>query len=209
MGTRYTREGLAGAVAGARRVSEVITALGGEVTDGSRAYAWRLIRAWGIDATHLEREGMRHTEERLRKAVAASVSINETVRCLGIDPVGGNQAHIGRRIARLGIPTTHFTVSGRRSRRSAGRDLLVLDSPDRGRRPPGRLRTALLAAGVPEECGMCGVGPVWCGKALRLEVDHVSGDWWDNRPENLRLLCPNCHATTDTYRGRKRAAVAR
>ncbi|MFE7013123.1 HNH endonuclease [Streptomyces sp. NPDC057651] len=45
------------------------------------------------------------------------------------------------------------------------------------------------------------------GKPLRLEVDHLSGDWWDNRAENLRLLCPNCHAVTDTYRGRKKGSA--
>ncbi|MER5832314.1 HNH endonuclease [Streptomyces sp. NPDC002130] len=55
---------------------------------------------------------------------------------------------------------------------------------------------------------MCGTGPWWNGKPLRLEVDHVSGDWWDNRPGNLQLLCPNCHAVTDTYRGRRRRVVS-
>ena len=39
---------------------------------------------------------------------------------------------------------------------------------------------------------------------MTLEVDHVNGDWSDNRPGNVRLLCPNCHATTDTYCGRNK-----
>ncbi len=55
---------------------------------------------------------------------------------------------------------------------------------------------------------MCGTGPERNGLPLRLEVDHVNGDWWDNRRENLQLLCPNCHAVTDTYRGRRRRARA-
>lgn len=51
--------------------------------------------------------------------------------------------------------------------------------------------------------------PIWNGDKLVLELDHVNGDNKDNRIENLRFLCPNCHSQTDTYKGKnKRKGVA-
>ncbi|WP_392676179.1 HNH endonuclease [Streptomyces sp. LN785] len=82
----------------------------------------------------------------------------------------------------------------------------MLCSPQEGRISGARLRRELLRIGVAECCTECGTGIRWNDRPLRLEVDHKNGNWWDNRPENLRFLCPNCHSVTDTYRGRKRRA---
>ena len=43
----------------------------------------------------------------------------------------------------------------------------------------------------------------WDGKPLVLHLDHINGDHSDNRIENLRILCPNCHSQTLTYCGKK------
>ena len=58
------------------------------------------------------------------------------------------------------------------------------------------------------ECAFCGFdGEGWEGK-IALELDHINGDNTDNRIENLRYLCPNCHASTETYRGRNKKIKA-
>jgi len=64
----------------------------------------------------------------------------------------------------------------------------------------------MVASGVPEQCAVCGCDGTWLGKALRLVVDHISGDWLDNRLENVRFLCPNCHAQTATWCRRRKPA---
>ncbi|MER5949235.1 HNH endonuclease [Streptomyces sp. NPDC001904] len=158
-----------------------------------------------IDVSHFRHGAVRHTEEVLRAAVAESRSIRDVVRRLGISNVGGNQAHVGRRIAALGIDTSHFTQREPRPRGTLT-DPLTLRTPDDGRIPGTRLRRELLRRGVPELCGMCRRSR-WRENPIPLEVDHISGEWWDNRPHNLRFLCPNCHAVTDTYRGRKRRSA--
>lgn len=64
--------------------------------------------------------------------------------------------------------------------------------------------------GADERCTGCGAAGTWQGHPLPLEVDHIDGNWRNNRVENLRMLCPNCHSTTDSYRGRnKRSQVDR
>lgn len=52
------------------------------------------------------------------------------------------------------------------------------------------------------ECEECGISE-WNGEHLTLELEHVNGNRRDNRLENLKLLCPNCHSQTSTWRKKK------
>ncbi|GLW14271.1 hypothetical protein Stsp01_10140 [Streptomyces sp. NBRC 13847] len=204
MANVYTRERLVEAARASASYDEAVRWFGSAPTPGRRQYVRARMRDAGVDTTHFVPTGVRHTEAGLRALVARSHSVAEVVRRLGINPVGGNQAHIGRRIAELGIDTSHFTAVPRQRPTTGTRRRLVLGSPADGRLPGERLRRELLRQGVPERCAHCGTAAHWNGRPLRLEVDHINGRWWDNRPGNLRLLCPNCHAVTDTYRGRAR-----
>ena len=55
--------------------------------------------------------------------------------------------------------------------------------------------------GVVGVCANCGISE-WMGQRICLEVDHIDGNPRHNAVKNLRLLCPNCHSITDTWRGR-------
>lgn len=54
---------------------------------------------------------------------------------------------------------------------------------------------------IPYRCAICGCVE-WQGRTLSLELDHINGINNDNRIENLRFLCPNCHSQTTTYGSR-------
>jgi Zn finger protein HypA/HybF involved in hydrogenase expression len=55
------------------------------------------------------------------------------------------------------------------------------------------------------KCVRCGIAD-WLGESIVLQLDHIDGDASNNKPTNLRLLCPNCHCQTETWGGRNRGS---
>jgi len=53
------------------------------------------------------------------------------------------------------------------------------------------------------KCEICAIDS-WQNKPIVLECDHIDGSHLNNKPENLRLVCPNCHSQTDTYRNKNK-----
>jgi hypothetical protein len=73
---------------------------------------------------------------------------------------------------------------------------------------PEFLRRALIETGVPYRCALCDLSNIWQELPLTLHVDHISGDFHDNRIENVRFLCPNCHAQTPNFAGKHKGNYA-
>lgn len=152
----------------------------------------------------------KYTEEILRDAVAQSTSVAGVLRYLGLNQAGGTHAHISRMIKKFGIDTAHFVrhQNGSTGRRLHAPDILVRIPYGSRRTNPPLLRRALGEIGRAYQCAICGNQGEWCGRPLRLEVDHIDGDYHNNLAENLRYLCPNCHTQTDNFSGRSRGKYA-
>lgn len=146
------------------------------------------------------------TEEQLREAVRASFSIREALSKIGLKPAGGNYKQFNNYIQEYNIDISHFTGqgwnSGSRFRPITPAKNLVEILVENSNYQSSKLRQRLINEKIFEhKCSRC-KNIEWQGQNIPLELDHINGINNDNRLENLRLLCPNCHALTDTYRGK-------
>lgn len=146
------------------------------------------------------------TNSQLRTAVADSTSIRQVLKKLGLVPAGGNYDQVKKYIKEQGVDIKHFRGKGwSRGLRNIGtpripmKEILVKNSSFQSFKLKKRLFKEGLKKPRCEECG-------WAKRSvdgrLPLELDHINGDRHDNRLENLRILCPNCHSLQLTHRGK-------
>lgn len=143
----------------------------------------------------------------LQPIVAASLSYAEVLRRLGLKQTGGSQTNIKRLVQQYGISTEHFLGKVRNQgdahRGGPGKatadEIFVIRDPLAQPEKPYKLRRAMIEIGIPFRCALCGLEAVWNGQPLMLTIDHINGQRNDNRRENLRFLCPNCHSQTPTF----------
>jgi len=67
-----------------------------------------------------------------------------------------------------------------------------------------KLKKRLIREGIKQNvCEICGIDS-WNDKPLTMQLDHIDGNPHNHVLDNLRLVCPNCHAQTDTYCGKNK-----
>lgn len=138
--------------------------------------------------------------------VVSSFSIADILKKIGMRPSGGNYATVKGRIKLFNIDISHFKGQGwSRGTKMVPfiksrpmNDILKKDIKYNS----DRLKRRLISSGYKiHKCEVCNKIK-WMGKKINLELHHKNGDRYDQRINNLQLICPNCHSYTDNYRGK-------
>lgn len=149
----------------------------------------------------------RYTKELLQPIVESSTSVAEVLRKLGLKQAGGTQRLINSKIRSLSLDTSHFTGSTWAKGKKFGpkpkvsNEELFVENCSYAFNGP-RVTKRLIRLGWEHKCSTCSLTE-WLSKPIALHVDHINGINNDNRLENLRFLCPNCHQQTPTWGNKK------
>jgi len=131
-----------------------------------------------------------YTDQQIIDAVKASFSISQVLKKLNLKQAGGNYANIQKNIQRLSLDTSHFTG------KAWNKDQQLKDWSDYSK--VSNLKPHLIKKRS-HKCEQCQLSE-WLSEPIKLEVHHIDGDRTNNIETNLQLLCPNCHAMTDSWR---------
>jgi len=144
------------------------------------------------------------SDDEFKKVISESISIRQVLIKFGFAPRGGNYQTIKNRINKLNISTKHFLGMGANKGQNFGPKRPLNDYlSNKYSITSTSLKKRLISEGLfKNECSNC-KNTTWLDNSIPLEIDHIDGNHYNNNLNNLRLLCPNCHSLTPTFRRRK------
>lgn len=139
-------------------------------------------------------------KELLKHLVETSQSYSEILRKQGKAISGASVKVLKQLLADYAIECNFNTHSVQSKEKKSLSEILVQNSTYQS----AKLKNRLIKEGIKQDiCETCGCSNNWNGKPLVLQLDHINGDHSDNRLENLRILCPNCHSQTETFSNKR------
>lgn len=146
-------------------------------------------------------EQWQHNEELLKSCIKDSSTYAQILRKIGIRDSGCNYRSLRRALKRFKIEFSPNNIYRQSSKKIELSEILVEHSTYTNTK---KLKRRLIKEGhLEEKCYNCNLRE-WLSKSIPLQLEHKNGRRTDCRPENLTLLCPNCHAQTETYCGKNK-----
>lgn len=150
--------------------------------------------------------------DKLQALFNESSTWTEVINKLGFSRITSNRLTLLKRIERDSIDLTLFEVNCKNNDAKNLKKLRVVNSMPLNQIliknsafKGSNLKKRVIDSGLlKEQCSKCEMGPEWQGEYISLQLDHINGDHKDNRIENLRILCPNCHSQTKTWGSRNK-----
>lgn len=149
---------------------------------------------------------LKYTLEQLKQAIKESVNYRQTLEKLNVIPAGGNYQILKKAIKHFNLDTSHFTGQAWNKNKTIGPKRPIEEYLNNKQTIQSfKLKNRLLKENIFKPvCSNCNLD-TWLGLPIPLELDHIDGVHLNNSLDNLRLLCPNCHAQTPTYRGKNKS----
>jgi Zn finger protein HypA/HybF involved in hydrogenase expression len=140
-----------------------------------------------------------------------SSSVAEVIEKIGLDPYNGNHKTLNQRIKEEGFDLSKLKDNRTIKNKQVGiKNRFPLNNilTENSTYNRSQLKRRLVEDNLLDyKCSSCGITDMWNNKKLSLQLDHINGINNDNRLNNLRFLCPNCHSQTETYCGKHRKKV--
>lgn len=148
------------------------------------------------------------TDDKFVEAIEKCYSVAGVLKYLNLCATGANYKAFYKRVSDMGLDTSHFTgqahLKGKSHNWSEKKNMEDILNNTISYDCTNHLRLRLIKEGYKEhKCEICG-RKEWEGQPIPIQLDHINGDNRDNRLENLRIICPNCHSQTKTFAGRNK-----